>query len=362
MPLVFPFDPNIERASTIPARLYNDPVYLELEYERVFAHTWQLVGRVDQVREHGSFFTAEVGPNAIVVVRDGERLRGFYNVCLHRAGPVATGCGKRNTLQCKYHGWTYGLDGCLLRAPEMDGVQQFDPSSMHLVPVQVASWGPLVFANLDGKAPPLAEVLEDIPTRVAPFRCEQMHYVTRKTWDIACNWKVYVDNYLEGYHLPVVHPGLHKELDYDQYRVEPRRYFSFQHAPLRAVHGGNAGQRQYDPSKTDVPEALYVWLFPNVMLNIYLGQMQTNVVIPVAHDRCRVVFEWFAATPPVSNEADADWTKLLAFSDEIQREDIEICEAVQRNLRSRIYDRGRYSATRENGVHHFHSLLHEFLT
>jgi choline monooxygenase len=160
----------------------------------------------------------------------------------------------------------------------------------------------------------------------------------------------------------VVHPGLHKELDYDNYRVEPRRYFSIQHAPLRAVHGGNAAERKYDPAATDVPEAVYVWLFPNVMLNVYLGQMQTNVVLPMGHDRTRVVFEWYALEPPADPAAADQWTRLLAFSDEIQDEDIQICEAVQRNLRSRVYDRGRYSAARENGVHHFHSLLHEFLT
>jgi choline monooxygenase len=359
MPLVFPFDPRIERAATIPARLYNDPVYLELERERVFAHTWQLVGRAEQVAEHGQYFTAEVGDDAIVVVRDGDALRAYHNVCLHRAGPVAQGCGRRNTLQCRYHGWTYALDGTLKRAPEMEGVEGFRPEEMRLVPVQVARWGPLVFANLDGKAPPLAEVLEDVPARVAPFRCEEMRYVMRKEWDVACNWKVYVDNFLEGYHVPVVHPGLHKELDYDNYVVEPHRYFSIQHAPLRPVHGGQT-DRKYDPAATDVPEAVYVWLFPNVMLNVYMGQMQTNVVLPLSHDRTRVVFEWFAAEPPATD--DPSWTKLLAFSDEIQDEDIEICEAVQRNLRSRIYDRGRYSAARENGVHHFHGLLHEFLT
>ena len=275
---------------------------------------------------------------------------------------MATGCGKRNTLQCRYHGWTYTLNGTLLKAPEMDGVQHFTPQDMHLVPVQVATWGPLVFVNLDGKAPPLAEVMEDIPQRVAPVHCEDMQFVTTKSWEIACNWKVYVDNYLEGYHLPVVHPGLHKELDYDNYVVEPRRFFSLQHAPLRAVHGGNAESRQYDPSTTDVPEALYVWLFPNMMLNIYLGQMQTNLVIPLGHDRCRVVFDWYAMRPPGDVTTDTAWTKLMAFSDEIQAEDIEICEIVQKNLRSRVYDRGRYSAARENGVHHFHSLLHEFLT
>jgi choline monooxygenase len=362
MSLVFPFDPNIARASTIPARVYNDPVFLELERERVFARTWQLVGRADQVREHGQYFTAQVGNDPIVVLRDGATLRGFYNVCLHRAGPVASGCGRRNTLQCRYHGWTYALDGTLKRAPEMEGVERFAPADMHLAPVQVATWGPLVFANVDGKAPPLLEVLEDLPQRLAPFHCESMRYVMRKEWEIACNWKIYVDNYLEGYHVPVVHPGLHKELDYDNYVVEPRRYFSIQHAPLRPAAGAAAGERRYDPAATDTPEAAYAWLFPNVMLNVYLGQMQTNVVLPNGHDRCTVVFEWYAAYPPADAATDPSWTKLLAFSDEIQIEDIEICEVVQRNLRSRIYDRGRYCARRENGVHHFHSLLHEFLT
>jgi choline monooxygenase len=362
VPLIFPFDPNIARASTIPARLYNDPVYLELERERIFARTWQLVGRVEQVAESGQYFTAEIGNDAIVILRDGEALRGFYNICLHRAGPVAYGCGKRQTLQCKYHGWTYRLDGALLRAPEMEGVENFRPSEMHLIPVQVATWGPLVFANLDGKAPPLTEVLEDIPRRVTPFRCEEMRYVSRKEWDVACNWKVYIDNYLEGYHVPVVHPGLHKEIDYDNYKVEPRRYFSIQHAPIRPVGSAGSRARQFDPDTTAVAEAVYVWLFPNVMLNVYMGQMQTNVVLPVAHDRTKVVFEWYAADAPADLANDPRWVRLIEFSHEIQDEDVEICEVVQRNLRSRVYDRGRYSAARENGVHHFHSLLHEFLT
>ncbi|MDB4906712.1 MAG: Aromatic-ring-hydroxylating dioxygenase, alpha subunit [Gemmatimonadetes bacterium] len=359
MSLVFPFDPNIARASTIPARLYNDPVYLELERERVFAHSWQLVARTGQLQQAGDYVTVEVGNDSVVVLHDGTTLRAFHNVCLHRAGPVAQGCGRRKTMQCRYHGWTYSLDGALLRAPEMEATENFRPDEMHLAPVAVATWGPLVFVNLDGKAPALADMLEDVPARTAPFHCEQMQWVMRKEYELACNWKVYVDNFLEGYHLPVVHPGLHKELDYDSYRVEPRRYMSYQHAPIRAGHGA---ERQYTPASQSPAEALYVWLFPNVMLNIYMGQMQTNVVIPIAHDRTRVVFEWYATEPPADPATDPAWSRLVAFSDEIQAEDIEICEAVQRNLRSRVYDRGRYSAARENGVHHFHSLLHEFLT
>ena len=368
MPVHFPFDASIASASTIPSRLYTDPVYLELERERIFGRAWQLVGRADQVAQQGQFFTADVADEGIVVVRDGDKeqplLRGFHNVCLHRAGPVATGCGRRQTMQCRYHGWTYNLRGELIHAPEMEGVERFTPEDMHLKPVQVATFGPLVFANLDLKAPPLEEFLEDIPERTARFDIESMRWVMRRDYVLNCNWKVYVDNYLEGYHVPVVHPGLHKELEYDAYHVEPHRYYSLQHAPLRPVRGP-AAERTYVPSSEersadDAPQ--YYWLFPNIMLNVYFGQMQTNVILPLSHDRTLTIFEWYAVNPPADVTDDATWTKLLAFSDEIQAEDIEICEAVQKNLRSRVYDRGRYSVKRENGVHHFHSLLHEFMT
>jgi choline monooxygenase len=358
MSLIFPFDPDIRHAATIPSRLYTDPIFLALEEDKVFGRTWQLVGRTADVAEQGAFLTAEIGDEAIVVLHDGKGLRGFHNICLHRAGPVAEGCGKRNTLQCRYHGWTYRLDGSLLRAPEMEATAGFDAEAMRLLPIQVASWGPLVFANLDLKAPALEHYLDGIPERTARFAPDAMRFVLRKSWTVACNWKVYVDNYLEGYHLPVVHPGLHKELDYDAYQVEPHRYWSLQHAPLR--QGGGA-DRRYVATAED-RDAQYYWLFPNVMLNIYQGQMQTNVVLPRGHRECEVVFEWYAADPPADSAVDPTWARLLAFSDEIQDEDIAICERVQQNLRSRSYDRGRYSATRENGVHHFHGLLHEFLT
>jgi len=216
----------------------------------------------------------------------------------------------------------------------------------------------LVFANLDLKAPPLSHFIEGIPERTAKFNPASMQYVMRKSWTIACNWKVYVDNYLEGYHLPAVHPGLYKELDYDAYRVEPHRYWSLQHAPLRRGHDP---ERKY-VAQGEGDDAQYYWLFPNTMLNIYQGQMQTNVVLPRGHRECEVVFEWYSAHPPADPASDPDWTRLVAFSDEIQDEDIAICERVQQNLRSRSYDRGRYSAERENGVHHFHSLLHEHLS
>ncbi len=217
--------------------------------------------------------------------------------------------------------------------------------------------------NLDGAAPPLDDMLDDIPRRVAPFGCESMRFVMRKEYELACNWKVYVDNYLEGYHIPVVHPSLHKEIDYDAYRVEPQRYSSIQHAPLRAL-----------PPAPAPPTATTIRPRRTLPRPSTAGSFRTSCSTSIS-GRCRptpccrspttarvVVFEWFAANPPDDPASDPEWSRLVRFSDEIQDEDIEICETVQRNLRSRVYDRGRYSAKREVGVHHFHSLLHEFLT
>ncbi len=355
MSLVFPFDPDIRRASTIPSRLYTDPVYFALESEKVFGRAWQLVGRAAQLASSGDYVATAIGDEAIVLVRDGAVLRGFHNICLHRAGPVAQGCGHRQTLQCRYHGWTYRLNGELLRAPEMESAEAFTAESMHLLPVQVAAWGPLVFANLDLKAPSLEQYLDDITARVARFDLAAMQYVGRKSWVIECNWKVYIDNYLEGYHIPLVHPALHQELEYDEYRVELHRHYSLQHAPIRA---GRGGDRKYQAGAAG-DDAQYYWIFPNIMLNVYQGQLQTNVVVPLGADRCEVVFEWYAPRSLAELADDPAWSRMLAFSDEIQAEDVAICETVQRNLRSRSYDRGRYSPTRENGVHHFHSLLYE---
>jgi choline monooxygenase len=269
---------------------------------------------------------------------------------------VASGCGQRKTLQCAYHGWTYGLDGRLLRAPEMEGVEGFRVEDVRLAPVRVAAWGPLLFAALDAATPPLETFLGAIPHRTAPLRLGEMRWVMAKDWIIDCNWKVYVDNYLEGYHLPIVHPQLFRELDYDRYRTETARFMSIQHAPLRPPRGG---ERHYLPGSQD--DAQYYWVFPNLMLNCYQGQLQTNLILPLDEGRTLTRFEWFALVAPEDPATDTRWQELVGFSDEIQAEDIGICEAVQRNLRSRAYLQGRYSVRRENGVHHFHQLLAEFL-
>lgn len=355
----------LARASTLPSKLYLDPGVLEREKERIFGRTWQLVARGDELARVGDFVPVSMLEEPIVITRglDGE-LRGFYNVCRHRAGQVALSRGNRKSLQCRYHGWTYGLDGCLRAAPEMDGTEGFRKEDFGLLPIRVQAWGPFIFANLDADAAPLLDVMGAIPAEVARagYEVTDMRLVERREYIIECNWKVYVDNYLEGYHLPIAHPSLFREVDYDAYRVETFRYYSKQHAPIRELKPGEelGRDRRYMRSADGENDALYYWLFPNTMFNIYQDNMSSNVILPLSNDRTLTIFEWFFAEPGTG----AGWESMqqtIAFSDEIQQEDIVLCEQVQRGLRSRAYDTGRFSAKRENGVYHFQSLVQEFL-
>jgi choline monooxygenase len=351
---------DLSRAGTLPARWYIEPGILDLEKEKVFWRTWQAVGHARKVAKPGDYFACEVLGEPLVVTRgeDGV-LRAFSNVCRHRASTVADREGNCRTLRCPYHGWTYGLDGKLLGQPEFEGVNDWDRSAVCLPAVTLETWGPFVFVKVAPAGPPLAEVLGDIPAQARALGCdfEKLHFYQRRDYVVNCNWKVYIDNYLEGYHVPAAHPGLFRELDYKQYRVDTFRYYSSHYAPIRAAREGS-GQRRYSGTG-DGAAALYYWVFPNFMLNIYPDNISSNIILPMGHDRTLTLFEWFfAAEKPDPGAAGNS----MAFSDEIQMEDIKICENVQRGLHSRTYDRGRFSVKRENGVHHFHTLVHEFLT
>ena len=341
----------IERAETIPAQWYTDPAFHEIDREILFAHTWQFVAHDSQLHAPGAYVTAEVAGNPIIVVRgkDGA-VRAFYNVCRHRGGPLAmdeSGCV--NVLQCKYHGWTYMLDGSLRGVPKFNRTELFDKKDFGLVPVTLREWQGLYFVVLADPAERLETVLGDISECIAPLDLTRMSFYRRVVYDIACNWKVYVDNFLEGYHIPLVHPELMGMLDYRAYATETRPWFSVQHSPFKdddGRYGVNEGR------------AYYFYVFPNLMLNVLPGRLQTNVILPLAADRTRVVFDYFyedVGTPEAVTRREED----LAFSDRVQRGDGEICEYVQRGLSSRAYNTGRYSPEMEQGVYHFHSLLRE---
>jgi len=349
------FDPNLplERARTIPASWYTDAEVYEAECSSVFGGTWQAVGRTDQVRDPGQFFTADVAGEPVVVVRgdDGE-LRAFFNVCRHRAARVVPEAeGHATRLRCRYHGWTYDLCGRLRGTPEFDGVADFRREDNGLPPVAVAASGPIVWVHFGAPAQPLAEYLAPLPERAKSLRLEALRFVARREYRLECNWKVFVDNYLDGgYHVNTVHPTLAGVIDYAHYRTEIAGHTAVQISPLRpsgdeAVSGVRGGTNAY-----------YWWIYPNFMLNVYDGVMDTNLVLPLGPDACRVAFDfYFANTEGAAAEAFIAQSREVAH--QIQLEDVGICEEVQRGLKSHSYDTGRFSVRREAAGYHFHRLL-----
>ena len=349
----------LEQAWTIPAQWYFDKRIEQLERDSVFAANWQVVGRLDQVREPGRFFTIDVNEEPLLVVRgeDG-RLRGFYNVCRHHAAavvPEAAGCAKQ--FRCPYHGWTYGNDGALKGMVEFEGVCNFDRKDNGLVPVRVDTWENFVFVNLDGKAAPLNEFLGKVPPLAAPLKIrEKLEYFDRRVYTLKCNWKVYVDKYLDGgYHVPHAHKGLSSVVEYTKDTIENFERSCLQSSPLDASSAADSAI-----GATRQGHAFYLWIYPNFMINAYSGVMDTNLVLPLGVDKCAVIFDYyFADISPAAVQHNQDSSR---GSEKVQDEDMAICDSVQRGLASRAYVAGRLSVRREAGEHLFHRLLYHDMT
>ncbi len=335
-------------ARALPARFYTDTASDALDRRAVFAHGWQWVAHRSALAAPGDHVVSDIAGVPLLIVRgEDEVVRALHNVCRHRAGPLATcdGTGARR-LRCQYHGWSYALDGQLLSATEMDAAEDFDVSAVRLPQAQVAEWHGFIFANLDPQAPPLAQVLEGIDARVGERGLERYRLYKHVAYDIDCNWKVYIDNYLEGYHVPHIHPELNALLDYRSYIVETAPWHSLQYSPLES------GDELYGKG-----EALYYMVWPNTLLNILPDRLQVNRVLPVDAQRCRVEFDYFYPPHIDADELARRHQRDHEFSDLVQRQDVDMCEMVQRNLASGSYHAGRLNPKREDAVHHFHELL-----
>jgi choline monooxygenase len=357
------FDPTLplDRARTIPAAWYTDPNIYRAECRTIFAGVWQAAGRAEPVAAPGTFFATELPGRPVVVVRDeAGTLRAFANVCRHRAARVVSAPeGKATRLRCRYHGWTYDLAGRLRGAPEFDGVADFRREDQSLPELAVDTWGPFVWVHPGRPSAPLADWLAPLPRLAAGLGIEALRFVERREYVLACNWKVFVDNYLDGgYHVNTVHPALAGILDYTHYRTDVFANASVQTSPLRASDATDDGLAT-GKVRTGA-SAFYAWVFPNFMVNAYQGVMDTNLVLPLGPDRCRVVFDFYfaAAEGAAAKEFIAE---SIAVADRVQREDMAICEEVQHGLAGGTFDVGRYSVRREAAVYHFHRLLAEGL-
>lgn len=349
----FDADLPLSRARTIPSAWYFDPGIAALENRRVFGDGWVMACRSDQVAQPGSFATLEIAGEPVLVVRgeDGV-LRAFHNVCRHRAAQVINQPdGKATKLRCRYHGWTYDLAGRLRGVPEFDGVEEFCREDHGLPPLAAAQWGPLVFVHQGQPRQPLEEYLEPLIRRTADLGLDRLHFTGRQEYELGCNWKVFVDNYQDGgYHVNTVHPGLAGALDYAHYRTENEGWTSVQISPLKPAEDPTVGLVRTGDN------AYYWWIFPNLMINVYQGVMDVNLVLPLGPDRCRVLFDFYFADVE-GEERQRFIRQSMEVAHQVQREDMEVCDEVQRGLKSRSYDVGRFSVKRESGGYHFHQLL-----
>ena len=325
----------------LPASAYVDPERYQRERRAVFAREWTAVGDTRQLADPGAYLALEVAGYPVIVVNDAGTLRGFHNVCRHRAGPLAwDGTGTCRSLVCRYHGWSYDLAGELRSARDFGA--EVDAAELALIPVAVATWRGLLFVNLDGTAPPLSEWLGPVVGRCGPWAMEGFRPFHRSSHDIAANWKVYAENYQEGYHIPLVHPGLHRQVESSRYRVDLDGPVAFHSAPAR------------DGSVTT---GEWLWRFPGFALNLYHRGMSLETYWPTGPTGTRVRYTFFASADCPDEEAEAT----VANSVTILDEDRVICEAVQRNLASGSSRSAVLSPRHEGGVALVHDLVAEAL-
>ncbi|ONK69555.1 uncharacterized protein A4U43_C05F24200, partial [Asparagus officinalis] len=314
----------------------------------------------EQIKNCHDYFTGRLGNVEFVICQDihGE-LRAFHNVCRHHASLLVRGSGQKSCFQCPYHGWTYGLDGELLKATRITGIKNFNKGDFGLVPLNVATWGPIVLINIDGEILPqqnaaketvestwLGSASEILSTNGID---SSLKHVCRREYTIDCNWKVFCDNYLDGgYHVPYAHGGLASGLKLDSYTTD-----IFEKVSIQWCESDSTERDDFDRLGS---KALYAFIYPNFMINRYGPWMDTNLVFPLSATKCRVIFDYFLDSSLLDEKVFIG--RSLEESERVQIEDIALCEGVQRGLESPAYVFGRYAPSVEKAMHHFHCLLH----
>ena len=322
---------------TLAWSAYSDPALPARERERIFARAWQYVGHLSELGGGAGYFAARVGDIPVVVTRDRDGvLRAFLNVCRHRGSVLAAGAAARETLQCPYHAWTYGLDGGLLAAPRSNREAGFECEGIALRPASVGVWGPFVFANPDPDATALAEVLGDLPELVsaAGVEVDQLQHHGRAESVVDANWKLVAENFLECYHCAVAHPGFSALVDVspEAYELAPGDSFSSQFGPVRENGKGL-------DTEGEVARSQFHFLWPNTMINIFPGRMNFSIgpVLPAGAERTERFLDYFFGP-----EADEVWVdELLRFDDQVGAEDKVLVENVQRGVATGLIERGR---------------------
>lgn len=336
---------DIDNAYTPPASWYRDTEFFKLEKDSLFLREWSFAGHISDLTQEGDYFTGIISDRPYVVLKDSKNIKAFFNICSHHGTCVARGKGKSEKLVCPYHGWEYNLEGKLKKVPKAGAILDIHKKGLNLKEIPVHIAGPFVFLFLGkGDAPVFSNKLtthfdRDIYTG--------LNFIKRVEYEVECNWKVFVDNYLDGgYHVAHMHPGLSTQLDLSSYKTDIFDNFSVQYC------GGQDSETIGEEVKGRVEgRAEYTWSYPNLMINRYGKWMDTNWALPISENKCLIIFDYFHEDTPENIEEG------LKASHQVQREDMDICDMVQTGLRSEVYDCGVYAPQFEKPMFHFHQLL-----
>jgi choline monooxygenase len=349
-------DPHIERAWTLPSEAYTSSDLFTDLCKKLLQESWHYAGTSEDLKAPGSCLPVrlEVGSSfqEILLTRDfDDQIHAISNVCTHRGALVQEGFGVVRSLRCRYHGRRFGLDGCFLSMPEFEGVENFPAESDNLPKLHVAQFGPMIFCSIKPSTS-FAEWIEPMTSMIDSFEVSRMEMdrTEIREYLVRANWIAYLDNYLEGFHIPYIHPSLNEELAYGEYHVEL--------FPTGSLQIGTASEGAVKFAKGELSEslgdsigALYYHFFPLTMFNLYPWGISLNVVTPLAVDRTRVTFFPFVLNSSLRERGAG------SALDRVEREDEAVVESVQKGLTGPLYARGRYSVIRERAVHHFHRFI-----
>lgn len=327
---------------TLDASAYVEPESYRIERQRIFGREWLLLAHETEIANPGDASAGVIAGWPLFVIRDKSGgIKGFHNVCRHRAGNlVPDGVSHCGTLRCRYHGWLYDTDGLLRKRPGFAEPDRFDPAELSLVPIRVETWQGFVFVNLDNAAGPLIDGLGDLATATAHLPIGRYRFHKRKVYELPFNWKTYTDNYLEGYHIPYMHGGLARDLDMPSYTVENGRRVSVHRARSR-------NQGAY--------EGLFLWHWPNNTVGVYGGGFNICRILPISPSSMQLIFDFYF--DPEAGLSDDTKDRAAATTCAVVEEDFPMCEVVQRNLAAGVYRQGPLSPRHENGVAYFHALV-----
>lgn len=314
----------------LTAESYREPSAYVAERRGIWSREWLMFCTTAELEKPGDYFAGEIaGWNLLLTVDPDGFIVGFHNVCPHRAGVIAwPGQGTLGNLVCKYHGWAFAWDGSLKSARDFGNDEPLCAADSELKKIRVETWGPLVFVCLSPDAPALTEALGSLPNQAAQYPIDTFTFARRMTRELACNWKTYVDNYLEGYHVQLLHPSLNRALKMSTYKV--------------SVHDDSFCIHECETAEGSVVGGVWLFRYPNLAINIYPDGMNVERIVPIGHDRTHVVYDYFSLDVSEENIA-----RMVEMSNEILDEDQLMCELVQRNLDAGIYEAGRLSPKHE---------------